>query len=307
MSVCGFVQAGTKTTKWKPKRTTENTRLSQNKKRSDQKRMNMRTVTNERREKGREVQYVDIYICSGMIRSRIVQQLATLLRDLTVMLHGQLRNAARDTATGSALNLSLEPHPIHYQILIPPLPILPYHSIMLPSDDSSPPPPASTAPLSAPPQSGFSKLNDFLHRDYVTDVAFYGFWLGFWLIMPPYIFLGTLALAAYDLVSMRGYRKPCGPVLITGCDMGFGKDLALALAAQGWKVRVLEGGQSRRGWDIVTCTYCSPFLRLHSLLLTSIPYSLRSLRPAAPRQAWRYTMRRPTARAAATSPPSSWT
>jgi len=72
----------------------------------------------------------------------------------------------------------------------------------------------------------------------VTDVAFYGFWLGFWLLMPTAIFLGTLALAAYDLVTMKGYRQPCGPVLITGCDMGFGKDLALALAAKGWTVRM---------------------------------------------------------------------
>jgi len=113
------------------------------------------------------------------------------------------------------------------------------NSIMLPADDSPAPAAASFPPPSQPPpQSCFSKLNDFLHRDYVTDVAFYGFWLGFWLLMPTTIFLGTLALAAYDLVTMKGYRQPCGPVLITGCDMGFGKDLALALAAKGWTVRM---------------------------------------------------------------------
>lgn len=132
------------------------------------------------------------------------------------------------------------------------------NSIMLPADDSAAP--ASTTPPSSPPppQSCFSKLNDFLHRDYVTDVAFYGFWLGFWLLMPTTIFLGTLALAAYDLVTMKGYRQPCGPVLVTGCDMGFGKDLALALAAKGWKVRMVVGvGQG--GWDSVRgLVYFSP-------------------------------------------------
>jgi hypothetical protein len=112
------------------------------------------------------------------------------------------------------------------------------NSVMLPADDSSPP--STTPPSTLPTQSWFSKLNDFLHRDFVTDVAFYGFWLGFWLLMPTTIFLGTLALAAYDIVTMKGYRQPCGPVLITGCDMGFGKDLALALAAKGWKVRMLK-------------------------------------------------------------------
>lgn len=105
---------------------------------------------------------------------------------------------------------------------------------MLPAEDS--PPPLTMPPSTLLIQSWFSKLNDFFHRDYVTDVVFYCFWLGFWLLMPTIIFLGTLALAVYDLVTVKGYRQPCGPVLITGCDMGFGKDLALALAGKGWKV-----------------------------------------------------------------------
>ena len=115
---------------------------------------------------------------------------------------------------------------------------------MLPADDSSPP---STTPASTlSTESWFSKLNNFLHQDYVTDVAFYGFWLVFWLLMPTTIFLGTLALAAYDLITIKGYRQPCGPVLITGCDTGFGKELALTLAVKGWKVRMLEASVKER-------------------------------------------------------------
>ena len=59
---------------------------------------------------------------------------------------------------------------------------------------------------------------------------------GFWLFMPYVVLFGLVALAIYDLVTAKGYRQPCGPVLITGCDSGFGKGLALALAGLGWPV-----------------------------------------------------------------------
>jgi len=97
---------------------------------------------------------------------------------------------------------------------------------------------AAAAAPQQPPRSLLSKVNDFLHRDYITDVAFYGFWLGFWLLMPLPVFWGTLAWAVYDLCALRGYRQPCGPVLVTGCEGGFGRDLVLRLAEKGWTVRV---------------------------------------------------------------------
>ena len=99
-----------------------------------------------------------------------------------------------------------------------------------------PPPPPSPIPQ---PQSLLSRLNDLLHRDYITDIAFYGFWLGFWLFMPVPILWGTLAWALYDLCTLRGYRQPCGPILVTGCEGGFGRDLVRALAEKGWQVNAL--------------------------------------------------------------------
>jgi len=111
---------------------------------------------------------------------------------------------------------------------------------MLTSDDSGGTHASTSLPSTRPRrtrQSIISKLNDFVHRDYITDIVFYGFWLGFWVFMPPVILLGTLLLAVYDLITARGYRQPCGPVLVTGCDTGFGKALALALAERHWKVR----------------------------------------------------------------------
>ena len=74
---------------------------------------------------------------------------------------------------------------------------------------------------------------------YVTDIAFYAFWLGFWLLMPVPILWGTLAWALYDLCTLRGYRQPCGPILVTGCEGGFGRDLVRALAEKGWQVNAL--------------------------------------------------------------------
>lgn len=103
-------------------------------------------------------------------------------------------------------------------------------------DTTSSPPAAQQEEEQIPRQTTLSRLNDFLHRDYISDLAFYGFWLGFWLLMPPVIFFGTLGLALYDLFTIKGYRKPCGAVLITTCDSGLGNALVLALAEKGWKV-----------------------------------------------------------------------
>ena len=103
------------------------------------------------------------------------------------------------------------------------------------------PTPSPSAPLKAAaaaehPESLLSRLNSFLNRDYVQDWAYYLFWFGFWLFMPYVVFFATAGMAVYDACTATGYRKPVGPILITGCDSGFGKGLALALGALGWKV-----------------------------------------------------------------------
>ncbi|TFJ88634.1 hypothetical protein NSK_000203 [Nannochloropsis salina CCMP1776] len=81
-----------------------------------------------------------------------------------------------------------------------------------------------------------SQLNSFLSADYVSDWAYYGFWFVFWLFMPYVVLGGIVIMALYDAVTCKGNRKPVGPVLITGCDSGFGKGLALALSELGWNV-----------------------------------------------------------------------
>src|SRR6056297_1432006 len=86
-----------------------------------------------------------------------------------------------------------------------------------------------------------SRLNNFLHSNiYVYIITYYLYWLGFWLFIPVVAFFTMLGFGLYDLFTAKGSRKPCGPVLITGCSSGFGLDLTMALAAQGWKVSVIE-------------------------------------------------------------------
>ena len=102
-------------------------------------------------------------------------------------------------------------------------------------------PPASSTPEAEKAQEPFlSRLNNFLHSNiYVYLITYYLYWLGFWLFMPMAGFFTMLGFGLYDLFTVKGFRKPCGPVLITGTSSGFGLDLTLQLAAQGWKVRVV--------------------------------------------------------------------
>ena len=102
-------------------------------------------------------------------------------------------------------------------------------------------PPVSSSPeFEKAPEPFLSRLNNFLHSNiYVYLITYYLYWLGFWLFMPLAGFFTMLGFGLYDLFTAKGFRKPCGPVLITGTSSGFGLDLTLQLAAQGWKVRAI--------------------------------------------------------------------
>jgi len=92
-------------------------------------------------------------------------------------------------------------------------------------------------PTPAPQQGLAGRLNDWLHSNiYIYLASYYFYWLAFWVVMPFVGFFTMAGLGIYDLATAKGARKPCGPVLITGCSSGFGYGLAMALGALGWKV-----------------------------------------------------------------------
>jgi hypothetical protein len=132
-------------------------------------------------------------------------------------------------------------------------------------------PPASSSPELEKAQEPFlSRLNNFLHSNiYVYLITYYLYWLGFWLFMPLAGFFTMLGFGLYDLFTAKGFRKPCGPVLITGTSSGFGLDLTLQLAAQGWKVRA--GGERRQIQGIVWIINVPWRLYLFVLFLTRCP------------------------------------
>jgi hypothetical protein len=83
-------------------------------------------------------------------------------------------------------------------------------------------------------------VNDILHKPVIEWLVPYCVW-SIHLMLGPLYLLAYVALALCDLVS--GYvwwrhEEPNDerPIVITGCDTGFGHDLAFALAEKGWKV-----------------------------------------------------------------------
>jgi hypothetical protein len=83
-------------------------------------------------------------------------------------------------------------------------------------------------------------LNDLLHLPVLEDLAWYVYWFVSVLFAPLLALPGLLGMAAHDLYSgafLPEHEEAKGrAVLITGCDTGFGHDLALELYAKGWKV-----------------------------------------------------------------------
>jgi hypothetical protein len=83
-------------------------------------------------------------------------------------------------------------------------------------------------------------VNDFLHRPFVEWFVCVCVWSTHLLLGPLYL-LAYLVLCLADVatgyVAWR-YEEPDAdrPIVISGCDTGFGHDLALALSERGWKV-----------------------------------------------------------------------
>lgn len=59
------------------------------------------------------------------------------------------------------------------------------------------------SPSTEPPANLLSRLNDLLNEDYIYDIAYYGFWAGFWLFVPYVVLLALAGLAVYDAVTAK--------------------------------------------------------------------------------------------------------
>jgi hypothetical protein len=83
--------------------------------------------------------------------------------------------------------------------------------------------------------------NDLLHTPVLEELMWYVYWAGLIVLSPLYL-VGLVLLFLYDLYSgfifdaLRFEDAKGRAVLITGCDTGFGHDLALTLYEKGWKV-----------------------------------------------------------------------
>jgi 3-hydroxybutyrate dehydrogenase len=91
-------------------------------------------------------------------------------------------------------------------------------------------------------------INDFLHLPIVDDVA----WHLYHIVRLLFCVVGAVALLLSFLVKLctgafiTHFEAPEGrAILITGCDSGFGHDLALELVEKGW--RVYAGCLTRQG------------------------------------------------------------
>ena len=83
-------------------------------------------------------------------------------------------------------------------------------------------------------------LNDLVHLPVVEYLVNFGFWCT-QLLLAPFYLSCYLLLGVADV--LRGYvwwryeeADPNKPIVVTGCDTGFGHSLTLDLVARGWKV-----------------------------------------------------------------------
>lgn len=99
-----------------------------------------------------------------------------------------------------------------------------------------------------PPGPALQWINAFLHREPIASLFYGAIWSVYFTVAAPValIFLPIQAVTRTLLWTFRllgyGYYEPSKhedkelAVVITGCDSGFGKDLALQLAEHGYQV-----------------------------------------------------------------------
>jgi len=102
--------------------------------------------------------------------------------------------------------------------------------------------------IGSPPGPLLQSLNAVLHREPIASLAYACFWCLFLVFWTPIAILALQVRALIHVVFWASGRKPgaCDPVnpkqkyelgiVVTGCDSGFGKELALWAADAGYIV-----------------------------------------------------------------------
>lgn len=105
--------------------------------------------------------------------------------------------------------------------------------------ESRPPEAPKPEEVTGVTQAIWNRINDFVHLPVIEYVFNNCLWSS-QLLMGPVYFLLYQLLALHDFVTgyvWWRYQQPTKqPILITGCDTGFGNSLAVSLYEKGWTV-----------------------------------------------------------------------